>query len=175
MSNKEEPVSKMGRPRGFDKEAALDAAMRLFWERGYEGTSIADLTEAMDLNPSSIYAAFGDKKSLFELAAKRYAEGPAQYQAIALREPTLREVILALFRDTVEFLTESGQPPGCMTLTGAMACSVEANSAKEAGIDGVPCFILGGVIAVQGAQTPEHLAQAIDRAADEYAKRQAAE
>jgi predicted DsbA family dithiol-disulfide isomerase len=51
----------------------------------------------------------------------------------------------------------------------------EANSAKEAGIDGVPCFILGGVIAVQGAQTPEHLAQAIDRAADEYAKRQAAE
>jgi predicted DsbA family dithiol-disulfide isomerase len=51
----------------------------------------------------------------------------------------------------------------------------EANSAKEAGIDGVPCFILGGVIAVQGAQTPEHLAQAIDRAAEEYAKRQAAE
>jgi predicted DsbA family dithiol-disulfide isomerase len=51
----------------------------------------------------------------------------------------------------------------------------EANSAKEAGIDGVPCFILGGVIAVEGAQTPEHLARAIDRAADEYAKRQAAE
>jgi predicted DsbA family dithiol-disulfide isomerase len=51
----------------------------------------------------------------------------------------------------------------------------EANSAKEAGIDGVPCFILGGVIAVQGAQTPEHLAQAIDHAAEEYAKRQAAE
>ncbi len=51
----------------------------------------------------------------------------------------------------------------------------EANSAKAAGIDGVPCFILGGVIAVQGAQTPEHLAQAIDRGAEEYAKRQAAE
>jgi predicted DsbA family dithiol-disulfide isomerase len=51
----------------------------------------------------------------------------------------------------------------------------EANSAKEAGIDGVPCFILGGSIAVQGAQSPEHLAQAIDRAADAYAERQAAE
>ena len=51
----------------------------------------------------------------------------------------------------------------------------EANSAKESGIDGVPCFILGGILAVQGAQTPEHLAQAIDRAAEEYAKRPAAE
>jgi predicted DsbA family dithiol-disulfide isomerase len=51
----------------------------------------------------------------------------------------------------------------------------EAESAKQAGIDGVPCFILGGVVAVQGAQTPEHLAQAIDRAAQEYANREAAE
>jgi hypothetical protein len=58
-----------------------------------------------------------------------YAEGPAQYQARALSEPTLREVILALFRNTVEFLTESRHPSGCMTLTGAMACSVEAKSA----------------------------------------------
>jgi AcrR family transcriptional regulator len=124
-------LKKMGRPRGFDEEAALDAAMRLFWERGYEGTSMADLTRAMGLNPPSIYAAFGDKKSLFALAAKRYAEGPAQYQARALSEPTLREVILALFRNTVEFLTDSGHPSGCMTLTGAMACGVEANSAKE--------------------------------------------
>jgi AcrR family transcriptional regulator len=124
-------LKKMGRPRGFDEGAALDAAMRLFWERGYEGTSMADLTKAMGLNPPSIYAAFGDKKSLFALAAKRYAEGPAQYQARALSEPTLREVILALFRNTVEFLTDSGHPSGCMTLTGAMACGVEANSAKE--------------------------------------------
>jgi AcrR family transcriptional regulator len=124
-------MKKMGRPRGFDEEAALDAAMRLFWERGYEGTSMADLTKAMGLNPPSIYAAFGGKKSLFALAAKRYAEGPGQYQARALSEPTLREVIRALFRNTVEFLTDSGHPSGCMSLTGAMACGVEANSAKE--------------------------------------------
>ncbi len=131
MSMSKESVSKMGRPRGFDEDGALDAAMRLFWERGYEGTSMADLTKAMDLNPSSIYAAFGDKKSLFKLAAKRYAEGPAQYQARALSEQTLREVILALFRNTVEFLTEPGHPLGCMTLTGAMVCSAEASSTKE--------------------------------------------
>src|SRR5258707_5849676 len=124
-------VKKMGRPRCLDREAALDAAMKAFWERGYEGTSIADLTEVMGLNPSSIYAAFGDKKALFQLAAKRYAEGPAQYQAKALRELTLRGVIIALFQNTVEFLNESGHPSGCMTLTGAMACSVEADSARE--------------------------------------------
>jgi AcrR family transcriptional regulator len=131
MGQSGESVKKMGRPIGFDKEAALDAAMKAFWERGYEGTSIADLTEVMGLNPPSIYAAFGDKKTLFQLAAKRYAEGPAQYQAKALRKPTLGGVIRALFRNTVEFLTDPEHPSGCMTLTGAMACSVEADSAKE--------------------------------------------
>ena len=131
MSQSVKTAKKMGRPRGFDEKMALDAAMKLFWERGYEGTSMAELSKAMDLTPPSIYAAFGDKKSLFRLAAKRYAAGPAQYQAKALLEPTLREVIFALFRNTVEFLTEPGHPAGCMTLTGAMACSVEADSAKE--------------------------------------------
>jgi len=131
MSQSVKTATKMGRPRGFDEKVALDAAMKLFWERGYEGTSMAELSKAMDLTPPSIYAAFGDKKSLFRLAAKRYAAGPAQYQAKALLEPTLREVIFALFRNTVEFLTEPGHPAGCMTLTGAMACSVEADSAKE--------------------------------------------
>jgi len=131
MSQSVKTAKKMGRPRGFDENVALDAAMNLFWERGYEGTSMAELSKEMDLTPPSIYAAFGDKKSLFRLAAKRYAAGPAQYQAKALLEPTLREVIFALFRNTVEFLTEPGHPAGCMTLTGAMACSVEADSAKE--------------------------------------------
>jgi AcrR family transcriptional regulator len=127
----QETEKKMGRPISFDKEAALEAAMRAFWERGYEGTSIAHLTEAMGLNPPSIYAAFGDKKSLFQLAAKRYAEGPAQYQAKALCEPSLEGVIKALFRNTVEFLSDRGHPTSCMTLTGAMACGVDAESAKD--------------------------------------------
>jgi AcrR family transcriptional regulator len=124
-------AKKMGRPIGFDKEAALDAAMRAFWERGYEGTSMAHLTEVMGLNPPSIYAAFGDKMALFQAAVKHYTEGPEQYKAEALREPTLREVIQALFRNTVEFLNDSGYPSGCMTLTGAMACSVEDVAAKD--------------------------------------------
>ena len=122
---------KTGRPISFDKDAALEAAMRLFWERGFEGTSMADLTQAMDLNPSSIYAAFGDKHALFQLAAKRYAEMRAQYAGKAMEEPTLEKVVRALFDNTVAFLTTPGHPPTCMTLSGAVGCSVDATPARD--------------------------------------------
>jgi AcrR family transcriptional regulator len=122
---------KTGRPIGFDKDAALEAAMLLFWERGYEGTSLTDLTQAMGLNPSSIYAAFGDKHALFQLAVKRYMEMRAQYAGKALEEPTLEKVVRALFDSTVAFLTTPGRPPACMTLAGAAGCSLEATPARD--------------------------------------------
>lgn len=122
---------KTGRPISFDKDAALEAAMLLFWERGYEGTSMADLTQAMGLNPSSIYAAFGDKHALFSLAVKRYMEIQAQHGKKALEAPTLKEVIRALFDTTIELLTTPGHPPTCMTLSGAVGCSVEAKPARD--------------------------------------------
>ncbi|MGC1969679.1 MAG: TetR/AcrR family transcriptional regulator [Candidatus Acidiferrales bacterium] len=122
---------KTGRPINFDKDAALEAAMLLFWERGFEGASMADLTQAMRLNPSSIYAAFGDKQALFALAANRYLEYRAQYAATALAQPTLKGVIRALFENTVKFLTTPGHPPRCMSLVGAMGCSVDATPAKQ--------------------------------------------
>ena len=122
---------KTGRPISFDKNAALEAAMLLFWERGFEGTSMADLTQAMGLNPSSIYAAFGDKHALFSLAVKRYLDSRAQYATEALEEPTLEKVIRALFGNTVAFLTSPGHPPTCMTLAGAMGCSLDAAPARD--------------------------------------------
>jgi AcrR family transcriptional regulator len=122
---------KTGRPISFDKDAALEAAMLLFWQRGFEGTSMADLTQAMGLNPSSIYAAFGDKHSLFSVAVKRYLNTRAQYATEALEEPTLEKVIRALFDNTVAFLTTPGHPPTCMTLAGAMGCSVDAAPARD--------------------------------------------
>ena len=124
-------TGKTGRPISFDKDAALEAAMMLFWERGYEGTSMADLTQAMGLNPSSIYAAFGDKHALFQLAVKRYMEMRAQYAGKALEEPTLEKLVRALFDNTVAFLTTPGHPPTCMTLAGAVGCSVEATPARD--------------------------------------------
>ena len=122
---------KTGRPINFDKDAALEAAMLLFWGRGYEGTSMADLTQAMGLSPSSIYAAFGDKHALFQLAVKRYMEKRASDAGKALEEPTLAKFVRALFATTVALLTTPGHPPTCMTLVGAVGCSRDATPARD--------------------------------------------
>lgn len=92
---------------------------------------MADLTQAMGLSPSSIYAAFGDKQALFSLTVKRYLDTRAQYATDALEQLTLEKVIRALFDNTVAFLTMPGHPPGCMTLAGAMGCSVDAAPARD--------------------------------------------
>ena len=127
--------NKLGRPAAFDKEAALDVAMRLFWERGYEGASMTDLSHAMGIHPSSIYAAFGDKQALFALAAKRYIEVPGQYMARALAEPTFETFIQATFYNTVEFLGGKEYPASCFTLTGSLSCGVDTEPAKALMID----------------------------------------
>src|SRR5438552_2002737 len=68
------PVKPRGRPREFDREAALERAIDVFWRHGYEATSVSDLTAAMNINPPSLYAAFGDKEKLFLQAVERYQE-----------------------------------------------------------------------------------------------------
>jgi AcrR family transcriptional regulator len=85
----------------------------------------------MGLSASSIYAAFGDKQSLFSLAVNRYMDVRAQYATKALEEPTLERVIRALFDNTVTFLTTPGHPPACMTLTSATGCGVDAAPARD--------------------------------------------
>src|ERR1700756_1017150 len=97
---------KVGRPLGFAENEALEAAMRVFWEKGYEGATLADLTEAMGINRSSLYASFGDKDAVFRMAIARYAEGPAAYLKKALQEPTARSVVEALLRGALELLTD---------------------------------------------------------------------
>jgi len=123
------PAIKPGRPAAFDKDAALEIAMRLFWERGYEGASMAELSQAMGLHPSSIYAAFGDKQALFALAAARYSQIPGQYMVRALEQPTLRAFLIAAFDNTVEFLGSKEHPASCFTLTGALTCGVATEPA----------------------------------------------
>src|SRR5205085_3458387 len=81
-----------GRPREFDADAALDAALALFWRHGYEGTSLAALTDAVGVTPTSLYAAFGNKEELFRQVVDRYIRGPANYLHRALAEPTARRV-----------------------------------------------------------------------------------
>jgi AcrR family transcriptional regulator len=105
----------MGRPREFDTDAALEKAMRLFWAKGYEGTSVADLTETLGISKPSLYAAFGDKQSLFRAALERYAAGPALYVAAALRKPTAREVAQTLLRGAADLQTSSSNSGSCLT------------------------------------------------------------
>jgi AcrR family transcriptional regulator len=127
--------SKMGRPRGFDEDVALEAAMRVFWAKSYEGATMADLTEAMGINRSSMYAAFGDKESLFRLAIERYRNGPMTYVKEALALPTLRETVVALLNGSVDFLGTPGNPRGCLSLQGALASGTVAEPAKDAMIE----------------------------------------
>ncbi|WP_329566662.1 TetR/AcrR family transcriptional regulator [Kitasatospora sp. NBC_01266] len=115
-----------GRPRSFDREAALDAATRLFWERGYEATSIADLTEAMGIRAPSLYAAFGDKRALFEEVVAGYgrtygAFGPRAFE----EEPTVRAGIARLLRETAAEYTAPDHPHGCMIISAAANCTNE--------------------------------------------------
>jgi AcrR family transcriptional regulator len=124
--------SKIGRPREFDEDAVIEAAMRVFWEKSYEGTSLSDLTEAMHMNRSSIYASFGDKQSLFGLVMDRYAKLQMSYLHDALRQERFQDVVEKALRGTVEFLGNPDYPRGCLSIQGALASSIEAEPVKRA-------------------------------------------
>jgi AcrR family transcriptional regulator len=116
----------IGRPRGFDADEALEKAMRVFWAQGYEGSSLTDLTEAMGITRTSMYAAFGNKEDLFRKALARYSEGPASYLFRALEEPTARQVAVAFLDGSVRTSTTPGCPTGCL---GVQASLVAGDSA----------------------------------------------
>ena len=120
-----------GRPRGFDAGKALDAAMTVFWSKGYEGASLSDLTKAMRINRPSLYAAFGDKEALFRKVLDRYGEGPAAFVGEALREPTARRALEKLLLRTADVATEAAHPPGCLLVQGALACGTAAESVRN--------------------------------------------
>ena len=108
-----------GRPRGFDRDQALEAALMEFWRHGYEATSIAALTKAMGINPPSLYAAFGDKSKLFSAAVQRYVETHGDYGTRALREQSARAVVETMLRLAATEYTEADHPPGCLVIDGA--------------------------------------------------------
>ena len=118
----------MGRPREFDVNDALDRAIEVFWRNGYEGSSVAELTEAMGISPPSLYSAFGNKEGLFRRALDRYIEKHGGYWDKAFAEPTARAMAEHLLHGCAKFLAQERNPPGCMFARSAASCSEDAEA-----------------------------------------------
>jgi AcrR family transcriptional regulator len=141
----------MGRPRAFDADMALDQAMEVFWRHGYEGATIAQLTDAMGINPPSLYAAFGSKEGLLKAALDRYSEKRAAWVEGLVSAPTAREVATRMLMETADIQTDPANPPGCLLVQGGLACGV--------GSENVPFEL-----AAHRAQTEEQLRERFIRA-----------
>ncbi|CAM5539940.1 TetR family transcriptional regulator [Streptomyces griseomycini] len=113
-----------GRPRSFDRETALEKALLAFWEHGYEATSVSDLTRVMDIGAPSLYAAFGDKRSLFDEVVRVYGARYGSFTDRALaEEPTARAAVARMLREAAAVYTEPGRPHGCLVVHAAANCS----------------------------------------------------
>ena len=119
-----------GRPREFDIDEALAAALRVFWTRGYEGASLSELTEAMGITKPSLYAAFGNKEALFRKALDLYETEKLAYMQTALSAPTARGVAENLLRGALANYCSLNEPRGCMGVISSVACGAEAESIK---------------------------------------------
>jgi TetR/AcrR family transcriptional repressor of nem operon len=111
----------MARNRQFDETRALDAAMRVFWEHGYEGTSIQDLEDAMGLKRTSIYNAFGNKRALFERVTALYKESVmAKLFAEMDAAPNIREGVRRLLGSTLDIHFDEANPGGCLVVLSVL-------------------------------------------------------
>jgi AcrR family transcriptional regulator len=117
----------MGRARAFDTDEALERAMTTFWRKGYEGTSLSDLTAAMGISRPSLYAAYGNKEELFRKVLERYGEGPSSYERDALAQPTGREVAESLLRGAADVQTDPDTPAGCLAVLGSTYCAEDSS------------------------------------------------
>jgi AcrR family transcriptional regulator len=120
-----------GRPRSFDTDKALDRAMHVFWRKGYDGTSLSDLTRAMRINAPSLYAAFGNKAALFGKVIDRYVAGPGRFIPRALEAPTARGVVEQLFKGVVGLQVAKTHPGGCLLVQGAVSAGDKTSRVRK--------------------------------------------
>ncbi len=119
-----------GRPRAFDRDQALARAMDVFWSKGYEAASLADLTKAMDINPPSLYAAFGDKEDLFIEAVRRYHENVRQSCPYA-GERIARDAVERLLTELATLFTDRSHPAGCLAVMAMITSSTSSARLQE--------------------------------------------
>lgn len=131
MKLAEAPARRTGRPLSFDRDAALDAAMRLFWQHGYEATSVAELTQAMRITPPSLYTAFGDKGRLFREAVDRYLQGGRAVPEIIDGAPSARDAAADLLRAAALGDTGDDTPAGCLLASALVIASPAAADIRE--------------------------------------------
>ncbi|MFC4257105.1 TetR family transcriptional regulator [Altererythrobacter xixiisoli] len=122
-----EKTATRGRPREFDVEQALGAALRVFWDKGYESASLTDLTDAMGITRPSLYAAFGNKEALFKRALDLYESEKLNYIHCAVTAHTAKEVARRLLEGAIDTMT--GECRGCMHVT--VSVINDANSVRE--------------------------------------------
>ncbi|MFP8943026.1 TetR/AcrR family transcriptional regulator [Streptomyces fenghuangensis] len=168
----------MARPRTFDEERALDAAMRTFWEKGYEATSTQDLCEATGLGRSSVYNTFRSKHDLFERALARYIDTMTSAQVAILENPgrtaadRVRDLLARIVENETEYRTE-GRSMGCLTVNTTV--ELAARDARVAGIlerhtarrlAALQAAVEAGRRdgSITSARTPEALARFVDAA-----------
>nr|WP_201749134.1 TetR/AcrR family transcriptional regulator [Micromonospora acroterricola] len=120
----------MGRPREFDVERVLESALHVFWTKGYEGATMADLSAATNLKAGSIYAAFGSKSGLFKQVVDHYSTTIFGYGTAALEADTAREVVRRWLLGAADATTGPDTPPGCLLVHGALATGDTAAEAK---------------------------------------------
>lgn len=114
-------MAERGRPRRFDRQAALERAMEVFWGRGYQAASMADLTEAMGINSPSLYAAFGSKEELYREAIGHFSATESDAVLSPLRAAeTARAAVEGYLLASAATFTRPGRPPGCMVVMSAV-------------------------------------------------------
>jgi len=120
---------KVGRPREFDREKALEEAMKVFWAKGYDGASLSELTKAMGINKPSVYAAFGDKRRLFDEAVERYSAGPWNFAKRAYEMRTAKETVRALLEGAMGIAVTEDGPGGCLYTRASLSSGVSVRDA----------------------------------------------
>lgn len=155
--------SRIGRPPAFDRNKALDAAMRLFWRHGFEGTSMSMLTRSLGFVAPTIYAAFGSKEALFQEALGYYIDrAQPEPSAADLSPQPVRQRIEAYMRAAALRFTMPAQPPGCMLATGGLQCGADHGSIAGTLHDRREQMLAGMASELSGAQARGEIDATVD-------------